>query len=154
MKYLINLSILFFICFLGTVQVFSESLPKVEYATVIFPKGRVFQLELARTREQWIKGLMFRKHLAKNSGMLFVYPKADYYAIWMKNCFISLDLIWLDSKGRIIYFVENAPPCKEEPCPVYQPIMKARYVIELNAGTIKKLHLKLDDRVDILLPKK
>ena len=153
MKYLINLSILFFICFFATVKVFSEPLPKVEYATVVFPKGRVFQLELAKTQEQWIRGLMFRKHLAKNSGMLFVYPKEDYYAIWMKNCFIPLDLIWLDSKGRIIYFVENAPPCRKDPCPVYQPIMKARYVIELNGGTIKGLHLNIGDRVDILFQK-
>jgi len=95
---------------------------------------------------------MFRKSLAKNSGMLFVYPKEDFFAIWMKNCFIPLDILWLDSKGRIVYIIENAPPCQEEPCPVYQPIGKARYVIELNAGTIKSLGLKLGDRVDIILP--
>ncbi|BBB32114.1 conserved hypothetical protein [Thermotomaculum hydrothermale] len=152
MKYLIRILFVFvsisILCFSK-----NDNLPRVEFATVIFPKGYVFSLEIAKTPEQWVRGLMFRKSLPQNSGMLFVYPKDDYFAIWMKNCFIPLDIIWLDSKGRIVYFVENAPPCKQEPCPVYEPIMKARFVIELNAGTIKKLKLKTGDRVSIILPK-
>ncbi len=142
---------IFFIFLLISLS-FASDYKKTRFATVIFPSGKVFQLEIASTEQQWIKGLMFRKSLAKNSGMLFVYPKEDFFAIWMKNCFIPLDILWLDSKGRIVYIIENAPPCQEEPCPVYQPIGKARYVIELNAGTIKSLGLKLGDRVDIILP--
>lgn len=145
-------NLLFFIFVCGST--FAASNSKVKFATVIFPKGQTFQLEIASTPEQWIKGLMFRKYLPKNSGMLFLYQKEDYYAIWMKNCFIPLDIIWLDSKGRIIYFIENAPPCKEEPCRVYEPMMKARFVIELNAGTIKKLNLKTGQRVAIILPER
>ncbi len=132
----------------------SSSSNSVEFATVIFPKGHIFRLEVAKTEKQWLKGLMFRKYIPENGGMLFLYPKEGYYAIWMKNCYIPLDLIWLDSKGRIIYFVNNAVPCQEEPCPVYQPIMKAKYVIEVNAGTIKKLGLKVGDRVSFILPQK
>jgi len=143
-----------FFVFLVISLSFASDYKKIRFATVIFPSGKVFQLEIASTEQEWIKGLMFRKFLARNSGMLFVYPKEDFFAIWMKNCFIPLDILWLDSKGRIIYIIENAPPCKEEPCPVYQPIGKARYVIELNAGTVKSLGLKLGDRVDIILPAK
>ena len=124
----------------------------MKFATVIFPGNRVFRLEVAETPDQWIRGLMFRKYLSPRSGMLIVYPKEDYYGIWMKNCYIPLDIIWLDSKGRIIYLIEKALPCKEEPCPVYEPIMKARFVIEINAGTVKRLGLKTGDRVSVILP--
>ncbi len=153
MKFLIK-SIVIIAITIFSICVYSASHSKVKYATVVFPGGHIFQLEIASTPEQWVKGLMFRKFLPKNSGMLFLYPKEDYYAIWMKNCFISLDLIWLDSKGRVVYIVESAPPCREEPCTVYEPMMKAKFVIELNAGTVKKLRLKLGDRISIILPKK
>ena len=153
MKYLIKLGVMFTI-FIFCLTLYSKPVSKVKYASVIFPKGQIFQLEIASTPEQWVRGLMFRKSLPENSGMLFMYPREDYYAIWMKNCFIPLDLIWLDSKGRVIYIVENAPPCKKEPCPVYEPMMKARFVIELKSGSVKKLHLKLGDRIAIILPQK
>ena len=153
MRYLIKFSGIFTIA-IFCLTLYSKPNSKVKYATVVFPRGHIFQLEIASTPEQWVKGLMFRKFLPKNSGMLFLYPKEDYYAIWMKNCFIPLDLIWLDSEGRVVYIVESAPPCREEPCTVYEPMMKAKFVIELNAGTVKKLRLKLGDRISIILPKK
>ena len=151
MKYLINFIVLLVFFISGLAK---NKVQEVKFATVIFPKGHIFQLEVADTMEKWIRGLMFRKYIADNGGMLFVYPKDNFYSIWMKNCFISLDLIWVDSKGRVIYIVENAPPCKKEPCPVYEPMMKARFVIELKAGTVKKLNIKPGDRISIILPEK
>ncbi len=122
-----------------------------KYAIVIFPSGVAYTLEVADTWEKQVKGLMFRKSIPAKGGMLFTYPKDDFYYIWMKNCYIPLDILWLDSKGRIIYIIEKAPPCSSLPCPSYGPMMKARYVIELKAGSVKKLGLNLGDRVNIIL---
>lgn len=146
----------FFIYLIFSLFLFASSGKKIteRFGTVIFPSKRVYNVELAETKEQWIKGLMFRKTLPEKGGMLFIYPEPGFYAIWMKNCFISLDILWLDSKGKIIYIIENAPPCKHEPCEVYQPIMKSSYVLELRSGTVKKEKLRVGDRLDIVLPEK
>ena len=152
MRFLIKL---WFVFFLFSFIVYGKDRAEsVKFATVIFPRDHVFQLEVADTIEKWVKGLMFRRYIANNSGMLFVYPKDNFYSMWMKNCFIPLDLIWLDSKGRVVYIVKNAPPCSKEPCRVYQPMCMARFVIELKAGTVEKLNLKVGDRVSIILPEK
>ena len=143
------LTIFFFAAFFSYGKTKKEEL---KYAIVVFPSGVAYTVEVADTWEKQVKGLMFRKKLPEKGGMLFTYPKEDFYYIWMKNCYIPLDILWLDSKGRIIYIIEKAPPCNSDPCPSYGPMMKARYVIELKAGSVKKLNLKLGERISIIFP--
>ncbi|OGC68974.1 hypothetical protein A2415_04210 [candidate division WWE3 bacterium RIFOXYC1_FULL_39_7] len=104
--------------------------------------------EIADSPSEKMQGLMFRKTLGENEGMFFIYENEDYYSYWMKNTFIPLDLIWLDSDYTVVDIKTNAPPCLEETCPSYKPATPARYVLELNAGWSEKNSLKIGDKIE------
>jgi len=105
-----------------------------EPAMLRLPNGRSLTLELAATPQQRNIGLMLRPSMAENHGMLFLFPRPDRHAIWMKNMLMPIDILWLDDRKRIIHVETNVPPCRIEPCLVYQPPTPAFYVIELAAG--------------------
>jgi uncharacterized protein len=89
------------------------------------------------------KGLMFRERLNKDTGMLFIFPNEKKHPFWMANTLISLDIIWINSDYEIVYINENTPPCgnyegNTSDCPVYNPDSKAKYVLEVNAGWVKR----------------
>ena len=114
---------------------------------VVLPSGKKIAVEIADTNAKRARGLMFRKSLDYNRGMLFIFEEEDFHAFWMKNCFIALDLIWIGESKKIVYFEENAVPCKAEPCTHYLPMQKAKYVLEVNSGFAKKEKLKLGDQL-------
>ncbi|HQP91782.1 MAG TPA: DUF192 domain-containing protein [Candidatus Omnitrophota bacterium] len=95
------------------------------------------KVEIAKTEEERALGLMFRKHLEKGSGMIFIFPKDDYWGFWMKNTYIPLDLLWLDKEGKVVDFVEEAQPHPGENPPTFRPVSPARFVLEANAGFVK-----------------
>jgi uncharacterized membrane protein (UPF0127 family) len=88
-------------------------------------------------------GLMCRRAMAADRGMLFVFPRADVQAFWMRNTLIPLDIIYVDGKGRIVS-IANAKPLDERPLPSAGP---ARFVLELAAGRAAQLGLKPGDRI-------
>jgi uncharacterized membrane protein (UPF0127 family) len=90
------------------------------------------------------QGLMFRKNLAPNAGMLFDYRAPSMAAMWMKNTLIPLDMLFVDQQGRIINIHERAVPGSLDPIAAAAP---ARAVIELNGGTAAHLGIKPGDRV-------
>ena len=90
-----------------------------------------FSVELAKTAAEQQKGLMNRKSLATNAGMLFIFNSPGKYPFWMKNTKISLDIIWLDAKGKVIT-IQSAEPCTTEDCINYIPTGDAKYVLEIN----------------------
>lgn len=100
-----------------------------------------FNVELAETLEERQQGLMYRESLNQNSGMLFIFPKEDNYAFWMKNTLIPLDIIWINQDLEIVH-VETAEPCKEDPCQIYDPNTNALYVLEINPGIINKTKIE------------
>ncbi|MCI0529898.1 MAG: DUF192 domain-containing protein [Nitrospira sp.] len=116
---------------------------QVRTILVELPSGTKITAEVADTIPKRMLGLMFREHLSPAHGMLFIFENADYHGIWMKNCRIPLDILWLNQDRRIIHMEEGVPPCKDNPCPTYQPLQKALYVLELNAGLIAKEKMKL-----------
>lgn len=122
-----------------------------KFIRVYFPDGRSINAELAVTMEQRARGLMFRKELDADEGMLFVFEKEDLYAFWMKNCLISLDILWLDKDKRIVHVETHVPPCKQVDCPSYSPSLPALYVLELKSGSIQERGIKLYDKVDFIL---
>jgi uncharacterized protein len=126
----------------------SDKLPK----TTVFlsPKLQV-EAEIASTDETRSKGLMFRDSMPDDAGMLFVFPEMDRQTFWMKNTLIPLDLIWLNERKEIVYFV-TAPPCEEDPCVTYEPMQKTKYVLELNGGFLKKHNIPLGTRLEFSLP--
>ncbi|MEW6325269.1 MAG: DUF192 domain-containing protein [Nitrospirota bacterium] len=106
------------------------------------PGGRPVTLELAATPHRRNLGLMFRPALAPDRGMLFLFPASDRHAIWMKNMLIPIDILWLDEEHRIVHIEANVPPCRHEPCLIYQSPTPARYVIELAAGAAAQADLR------------
>lgn len=100
------------------------------------PSGKKITAEVADTPSKRVLGLMFRDHLPQTHGMLFIFDDLDFHGIWMKNCRIALDILWLDQNRKIIHIEERVPPCQTEPCRVYYPVGKALYVLEVNAGLV------------------
>jgi len=109
--------------------------------------GVTVRVEIAKTSSQKNEGLMHRKELPQNEGMLFPFNYDGSHSFWMKNTLIPLDIVWLDSQKEVVHIEHSAPPCKKIPCPTYSSPYKARYVIELNAGWSINNSLKLGDRI-------
>jgi len=88
------------------------------------------QVELACTVEEQRKGLMHRKSMDDNKGMLFIFSKTDFHSFWMKNTFIPLDMIHFDRDKQIVGIVEDARPHDETGRSIKE---KSLYVLEVNA---------------------
>jgi uncharacterized membrane protein (UPF0127 family) len=98
-------------------------------------------------------GLMFRPSLPADRGLLFVFDDVDFHGIWMKNCRFPIDIVWLDEERRVVHVAEAVPPCKADPCPVYTPMKKAAYVVEINAGQARREKAILGSRLEFALPR-
>ncbi len=109
---------------------------------------QVIELEVANTPIQQQIGLMNRKELADNRGMLFPFNPPRLVGFWMKNCLINLDMIFLH-QGKVLSISANVPPCKTEPCPVYGPEGFVDQVIELRGGRAKELGIKVGDQLTV-----
>jgi uncharacterized protein len=116
------------------------------------PSGAVLQVEVMVKDEDRAMGLMFRPSLARDRGMLFVFDRSDFHGIWMKNCRFPIDILWLDEQRKIVHVAEAVPPCKADPCPVYNPLRRAAYVVELNAGQARREKAVVGAAVSFDLP--
>jgi uncharacterized protein len=103
-----------------------------------------FDAELAVTPDEMAQGLMFRRSLAPDAGMLFVYDVPQRAAFWMKNTLIPLDMIFIAPDGRVLNIHERAVPHSLEPIPSAGPV---KAVLEVNGGTAARLGIKPGDRV-------
>lgn len=113
--------------------------------TIVFPDGTRVSVEIADSPEARERGLMFRRPLAPNEGMVFVWGAPGFYPFWMKNTLIPLDIIWLDDKGKVVSIAPSVPPCKADPCPTYPPRGNASYVVEVVAGFAAAHDVKVGD---------
>lgn len=104
-----------------------------------------FQVELARTSSERAQGLMYRRSLDENAGMLFIYPRAQHISMWMKNTFIPLDMIFIDESGKIIRIAERTIPHSTQSIPSGG---RAKAVLEINAGMSDRLGISEGDRVN------
>ncbi|MBV9967728.1 MAG: DUF192 domain-containing protein [Alphaproteobacteria bacterium] len=121
-----------------------ETFPKAELTIVTASGPHKFTVEVATTPGQMEQGLMFRRSLAPDAGMIFDYSGLAMAAMWMKNTLIPLDMLFVDQRGRIINIHERAVPGSLDPIAAAAP---ARAVIELNGGTAARLGIKPGDRV-------
>jgi uncharacterized membrane protein (UPF0127 family) len=124
-----------------------------EVIPLTLPSGKVFQTEVMVSDEDRAMGLMFRPSLPADRALLFVFEGLDFHGIWMKNCKFPIDIVWLDENRETVHVAAAVPPCKSEPCPVYQPLRRAAYVIEMNAGQAKNNKIKIGAKVDFTLPR-
>jgi len=106
-------------------------------------------VEIADEPEEWQRGLMFRKALRKNYGMLFVFENEQTKRFWMKNILIPLDIIFISSALRIVDIKENVQPCKIEPCPTYTSKTPVKYVLELNGGFALENNISVGSVIEI-----
>jgi uncharacterized membrane protein (UPF0127 family) len=111
--------------------------------------GQRFSVELATDDAQRQRGLMMRRSLPANHGMLFVFPRTDPQAFWMKNTLIPLDMLYFDAARRLVSMQLNVPPCQADPCPVYPSEGPARYVLELSGGTARRIGVQPGDELKI-----
>ena len=104
-----------------------------------------FLVEVARTEEEKKIGLMFRKTLAKNAGMLFLYKREALRLMWMKNTFIPLDILFIDKKGVIKRVVKRTVPHSLATISSRQSVLA---VLELRGGITSSLDIKKGDRIE------
>lgn len=103
-----------------------------------------FRVELATTEAQQAQGLMHRKILDDNAGMLFVYPRAGVRTMWMKDTPLSLDMMFIGADGAIRDIVHNTTPYSET---VIVSPRHTQYVLELRAGIARQLGIRVGNRV-------
>lgn len=103
-----------------------------------------FSVEMATTEEEKTTGLMYRKELPDGKGMLFDFSPEQQVSMWMKNTFISLDMIFIRADGRILRIAENTEP---QSTSIISSGGLAKGVLEVIAGTAKKYGIRPGDRV-------
>jgi uncharacterized membrane protein (UPF0127 family) len=105
---------------------------------------QVFSVEMATTEEEKTTGLMYRKELADGKGMLFDFTPEQEVSMWMKNTYISLDMIFIRADGRILRIAENTEPMSTK---IISSRGLAKGVLEVIAGTAQKYGIAPGDRI-------
>lgn len=103
-----------------------------------------FQIEVAKTPAQQATGLMFRKSMAENSGMLFDFDRTRMVSMWMRNTYLPLDMLFILSDGTIATIAENTEPLSDS---IVSSIVPVRYVFEINAFMADELGIAVGDKV-------
>jgi uncharacterized membrane protein (UPF0127 family) len=103
-----------------------------------------FDVELAITDEERTRGLMFRQTLPEGTGMLFDFKTDQIVAMWMRNTYVPLDMIFIRSDGTIAHIAENTVPRSEE---IVSSRFPVRGVLEVVAGTARRLDIRPGDKV-------
>ena len=151
MKYLTNLWI---VCFtLSLAGGVGAQMQDVEYswAVAVLPSGAEFTLEIADDPQSRWRGYRHREHVAADEGMLFIFSREQPVSFEMKDCLVSLDMIFLDSKLQVVEIARDRQPCPEKgACPPIAPMRNAQYVLELAGGTAGREGLKPGDRITVL----
>jgi len=103
-----------------------------------------FTVEIADTEPKRAEGLMFRTEMAADHGMLFDFKREQPVWFWMKNTYLSLDMIFVKADGQILSIAEDTTPLSEATVPSGGPV---RFVFEVRAGTSKRLGIRPGDRI-------
>lgn len=117
-----------------------------EPLTIATASGRThaFQVEVARNDADRAQGLMYRRAMAPDRGMLFDFARVEPVSMWMQNTYISLDMLFIRPDGTVARIAENTEPLSTRTISSGEPVLG---VLELVAGSAKRLGLKPGDRV-------
>jgi uncharacterized membrane protein (UPF0127 family) len=121
---------------------FAQSLDKLEIASA--SGAHAFVVEIADNEVKREVGLMYRRYMPEDRGMLFDFKEEAPVAFWMKNTYIPLDMIFISREGVVKKVVANAEPLSETPIPSGGPVFA---VLEINGGLAARLGIKPGDRV-------
>ena len=139
------LSTLTFVAFVMAATLESPSAVELQPLEIVSKTGvHTFAVEMAVTPEDQARGLMFRRELPEGQGMLFDFQREQPATFWMKNTYVSLDMIFIRADGTIVRIAENTVPLSEALVPSGGPV---RAVLEVVAGTARKLGIAPGDRV-------
>jgi uncharacterized membrane protein (UPF0127 family) len=117
----------------------------LEKLTIQTAKGsHSFDVEVMRTPEERSKGLMFRRHMPADRGMLFDFGRTDHVAMWMQNTYIPLDMLFIRADGTIARIHAHAEPLSTRTIPSGEPVLS---VLELNGGVAETIGAKPGDKV-------
>jgi uncharacterized membrane protein (UPF0127 family) len=122
----------------------SESVHARDNRIKLHINSHAIRAEVARTPEERSKGLMLRKHMGKNDGMLFVFDQPQTVSMWMKNTLLPLSVAFIDEQGNIINIAEMLP----ETLTTHSSIAPAKYALEMNAGWFEKNKILAGKSVD------
>ena len=104
-----------------------------------------FSVEVMRNDEARARGLMFRRSMPADRGMLFDFKREDHVMMWMKNTYIPLDMVFIARTGIVVSVAQNTEPLSERTIPSGGP---AYAVLEVNGGTAAHIGLKAGDRIE------
>lgn len=146
-----NYKILFLLClFIGGVILFTFFSIKgdrlaLRADTIYYaPTQQGWVVDLADDDKERRRGLMFVKQMSDDRGMLFKFDELQIITMWMKNTFIPLDMIFLDSQGVIVHVHERAVPHSLETISSKYP---SKFVLEINAGQAKQAGLEVGEKM-------
>ena len=118
-----------------------------ETGTIVTAGNHSFTVEVADTVSEREQGLSERDNIPQNHGMLFDFKQNGKWQMWMLKMRFNLDMAWLDDNGKVVYIRENLTP---DTFPnVFMPDTDARYVLEVNAGSLHAAGLKPGDIVHL-----
>jgi len=109
----------------------------------LYVKDKTIHVEVARTEEEQARGLMGRRSLGKDEGMLFVYERDVYHGFWMKNTLIPLSIAFIDKSGRILAILDMEPLTLD----IHMPPRAFRYALEMNKGWFETHRIQVGDFV-------
>jgi uncharacterized membrane protein (UPF0127 family) len=121
-----------------------EALTLVTDAGGAHPVDHVLQVEVMRNEAERERGLMERRFLPADRGMLFDFGREQNVMMWMKNTYIPLDMIFISRAGVVTHIAENAEPLSEA---IISSEGRVYAVLEVNGGLARKIGLKAGDRV-------
>ena len=122
----------------------TPSLPTTEITVDTSSGPKTFEVEIAADPASQQRGLMHRRELAPNAGMLFDFHKAEELSFWMKDTILPLDMLFIRSDGTISTIAPNTIPFSTAPIPSAEPV---RAVLEINGGRARDLGIRAGDRV-------
>lgn len=105
----------------------------------------VFQVEVMRTPETRARGLMHRKYMPGDRGMLFDFGQVEPVSMWMQNTYIPLDMLFIRADGTIARIAEQTEPLSVRTIPSGEPVLS---VLEINGGVAAKLGIRPGDKVE------
>jgi len=112
--------------------------------------ANVYQLWVASDEVSRVRGLSGVEELNPDGGLLMEFETDDFHSIWMNEMEIPIDIIWLDSTKKIVYVVTDAQP-NQLPVATFTPSEKARYVLELTAGSARRDAIRVGDNVEFTI---
>ncbi|UOB16537.1 DUF192 domain-containing protein [Abyssalbus ytuae] len=151
---LLSSALLFFILILISCK--QENKPAIKTEPVTFKKQGVLEIikdstniitldiEVANDEYERQTGLMYRTSLGEKQGMLFIFETEEVRYFYMKNTYIPLDILFINSENKIVSFAENTEPTDETSLPSQAPV---KYVLEINGGLAERWNLETGDEI-------